>query len=140
MLMKYNDNQRDPKGVTDLTTNVPLGRYLTRTSEGLDKLRDELVTENEGLKIPLTIRWPGKAADIAARWARRQISALSVTFAIKGKGVTGRIVKEGTRVCGKGMRAFFFVPAGPGALCTACSGWGHIEEKCAFLDRGRSVW
>lgn len=147
MILKYKDNiigatRRVDPTVIDLVTNetwqriklhgVPLARYLTVSSAGLDKLRDELESENDGLKIPLTIRWLGKAEDIAARWRQGLVNASSVTFAVKGEGIAERIVQNGTRARGTRMRASYFVAAGPRALCTTCSGWVTLRRDVRF--------
>ena len=58
----------DPS-IVDITANetwrrvkihgVPLNRYLGRGTYGLDKLREEIEAENEGVEIPRQMRWLG---------------------------------------------------------------------------------
>lgn len=155
MVLKYKDmiisvtRKADPD-IIDLTTNktwqrvklhgVLLSRYFTRDSSGLDKLRSELEAENDGMKIPLAVRWLARTEIIYQRWSNKQIDSSSVTFAVKGEGFVEKMIRDGVRVCGRWMRVTQYVQVGPGALCTACSAWGHIEERCAFLSMARCVW
>ena len=43
---------------------VPLNRYLGKGTHGLEKLREEIEAENEGVEIPMQIRWHGRIPDI----------------------------------------------------------------------------
>ena len=45
------------------------------------------------------------------------------------------MVKEGVRICGKKMEVDWYVEVKPDTQCKVCSGWGHIEEKCASPPR-----
>lgn len=147
MIIKYREMiiaaaRGEDRSIVDLVTNetwqriklhgVPLSRYLTASSAGLDRLRDELEAENGGLKIPLTIRWLGRAEDINRRWKEGQISSSSVTFAVKGEGIAERIVQNGIRVAGVNMRASFFVVAGPGYENLA---GGRLSRETGLVTR-----
>ena len=45
---------------------IPVARYLGKGSCGTDALREELEVENEGVKIPSTVRWLSGAASVKA--------------------------------------------------------------------------
>ena len=50
------------------------------------------------------------------------------------------MVRDGVKVYGRWIRASLYVQAGPGALCMACSEWGHIEERFTFPGMARCAW
>ena len=91
--------------IVDITANetwcwvkihgVPLNRYLGRGTHGLDKLREELESENEGLEIPMAMRWLGRVPDIKERGASGAIRGSSVTFVVRGQPMADRIIKNG---------------------------------------------
>ena len=155
MMLKYKDiiisatRKVDP-GIMDLTINetwqqiklhgVPLDRYFTRDLSGLDKLMDELEAENDRMKVPLAMRWLARPEVIYQRWIEGLINSSSVTFAVKGEEFAAKMIRDGVKVCGRWMRASLYIQAGPGALCTACSSWGHIEERSAFPGMVRCTW
>lgn len=57
-------------------------QYSIATTHGAEKLREEREAENEGMVIPLAIRWLGHLSDIKTRATKRLITASSVTFAV----------------------------------------------------------
>lgn len=60
--------------VIDITANetwrrvkihgVPLNKYLGKGTQGLEKPREEIEAENEGVEIPMQIRWHGQVPNI----------------------------------------------------------------------------
>jgi len=114
---------------------IPLERYVGKGTHGLEKLREEMEAENDGLRFPMQVRWLGRLEDIKKRWKEGKIASSSVTFAVRGDAEAKRLVKEGIRVCGKKMEVDWYVEAKPDTQCKVCSGWGHIEEKFASPPR-----
>ena len=62
---------------------VPLNRYLGKGTHGLEKLREEIEAENEGVEIPMQIRWLGRVPDIKQRSVEGAIRGSSVTFVVR---------------------------------------------------------
>ena len=66
----------DP-GIINITSNetwkrvkihgVPLFLYMGKGTNGLNKLREEIEVENEGVEIPMEIRWLGRVSTIRDR-------------------------------------------------------------------------
>ena len=110
---------------------IPLARYVGKGTHGTEKLREEIEAENEGVTIPLVVRWLGKLADIKARAMRGEISASSITFVVRGEGVANRLIKNGLRIIGKIYQVEAYEEARPDAMCRTCCGWGHVEAQCA---------
>lgn len=133
----------DP-AIVDITANetwkrlkihgVPLERYLGKGTFGLNKLRAEIESENEGVEIPMEMRWLGRVPTIKERYHTQQIRGSSVTFVVRGQGTAERLIKSGLRVLGKQYQVEAFIEARPDTICGACSGWGHGEHNCAFSE------
>lgn len=128
--------------IVDITANetwrrvkihgVSLSRYLGKGTHGLDKLRQEIEAENEGVEISMQMRWLGRVPTIKERVAREGIRGSSVTFVVHGQPMADRIIKSGIRVLGRQYQVEAFIEARPDTICGACSGWGHGEHNCAF--------
>ena len=107
--------------VIDITANetwrrvkihgVPLNRYLGKGTHGLEKLREEIEAENEGVEIPMQIRWLGRVPDIKQRSAEGAIRGSSVTFVVRGQPMADKIIKSGLRVAGRQYQVEAFVEA-----------------------------
>ena len=116
---------------------IPLNRYLGRGTHRLDKLQEELESENEGLEIPMAMRWLGRVPDIKERGASGAIRGSSVTFIVRGQPMADRIIKSRIRAVGRHYQVEAFVEARPNSICGACSGWGHGEYNCTFSSTPR---
>lgn len=135
------------EGIIDFGSNEPwkrvkvhgvaLERYVGKGTYGTGKLKEELEAENEGLVIPLSIRWLGQLHNIKQRWRAGEIKASSVTFVIRGNDMAAKFIKSGVRICGRIHETVEFVELGPDTQCQACSGWGHLESNCAFPGNPR---
>ena len=133
----------DP-AIVDITANktwkrlkihgVPLERYLGKGTFGLNKLWAEIESENEGVEIPMEMRWLGRVPTIKERYHAQQIWGSSVTFVVRCQGTAERLIKSGLRVLGKQYQVEAFIEARPDTICGACSGWGHGEHNCAFFE------
>ena len=133
--------------IVDITANetwhrvkihgVPLNRYLGKGTHGLEKLREELEAENEGLEIPMQIRWLGRVPVIRERAATDGIRGSSVTFVVRGQPMADRFIRSGARAAGKHYQVEAFVEARPDTICGICSGWGHGEHNCSFPNMPR---
>ena len=127
--------------VVDITANetwrrvkihgVSLNRYLGRGTHGLEKLREEIVAENEGVEVPMQIRWLGRVPDIKERVVADGIRGSSVTFVVRGQLMADKIIKRGVRAAGRHYQVEAFIEVRPDSICGACSGWGHGEHSCA---------
>ena len=104
---------------------------------GLNKLRAEIESENEGVEIPMEMRWLGRVPDIKQRFKNAEVRGASVTFVVRGQQMADRIIRGGLRVLGKHYKAEAFIEVRPDSICGACSGWGHGEHNCAFPQMPR---
>jgi hypothetical protein len=138
------------KGVIDLQPNdtwtrlkihgVPLKRYLGRGTEGLEKLREEFVAENNDLEIPTRIYWLGSPTRIKERFNNGEIVASSVVFAVRGHAEIQKLMRVGIKAAGMRYEVETFLSAGPDSMCAICSRWGHIENKCQFSKLPRCMY
>ena len=125
---------------------VPYQNYLGKGTDGLIKFKQEIESENEGVVIPLQIRWFGRVIDHKERAKKGEKRASSVTLMVKGKKVAARLVEKGFRAAGRQYAATHYEEQGPDSLCGNCSRWGHIALKCptpntptcAFCAKGHS--
>jgi len=130
-------------GIVDIETNelwervkmhgMNFDRYLgKKTGGGLEKLRQKLQAENEGVVLPLAINWIGRPKDVQKKKAKRK-KASSVVFAVKRSRMAERVLKGGLRAAGVKYDVEKFVNAGLDSFCGVCSRWGHVEAKCGSL-------
>ena len=63
---------------------VPLERYLGKGTFGLNKLRTEIESENEGVEIPMEMRWLGRVPEIKERFQNCEARGGSVTVMVRG--------------------------------------------------------
>jgi len=108
---------------------VPLVRYMGNGMEGLQMMRDEIHDENNGVMIPVQVRWLANPHSIRERRQRGEISASSVVFVVKRNKVARKPVKDGIKAAGEWSRVEPFANIGPDSRCEHCCGWGHIESK-----------
>jgi len=148
MLIRYREivikaARKVDAGIVDIETNelwervkmhgVNFDRYLgKKTGGGLEKLRQELQAENEGVVLPLAINWIGGPKDVKQKKAEGK-KASSVVFAVKGSKMAEKVLKGGLRAAGMKYDVEKFVNAGPDSFCGVCSRWGHVDAKCGSL-------
>jgi len=148
MLIRYREivikaAKKVDAGIVDIETNelwervkmhgVNFDRYLgKKTGGGLEKLRQELQAENEGVVLPLAINWIGGLKDVQKKKAEGK-KASSVVFAVKGSKMAEKVLKGGLRAAGVKYDVERFVNAGPDSFCGVCSRWGHVDAKCGSL-------
>ena len=121
------------KGACDPGCPVP-GQGIT-WNRGI---REELGVENEGVKIPSTVRWLSGAASVMARYNEKIITASSVVFAVADESGYQSIRRGGLRLQGRRYNAEAYEEIRPDVRYGHCAGWGHIESKC---DRGEcALW
>ena len=112
---------------------VNFDRYFgKKTGGGLEKLRQELQAENEGVVLPLAINWIGGPKDVQKKKAEGK-KASSVVFAVKGSKIAEKVLKGGLRAAGVKYDVEKFMNAGPDSFCGVCSRWGHVDSKCGSL-------
>ena len=85
----------------------------------------------------MQMRWLGRVPTIKERAAREGIRGSSVTFVGRGQPMADHIIRSGIRVLGRQYQVETFIEARPDTICSACSGWGHGEHKCAFSSMPR---
>jgi len=129
------------KGIIDVEGNeswerlkihtIPLVRYMGNGTEGLQKMREEIQAENEGVAIPAQVRWLSNPRIIMEREQRGEIKASLVVFIVRGKKMSQRLVSKGVIAAGVRYKVEPYTNAGPASLCKLCGGWGHIESKCS---------
>jgi len=148
MLIRYREivikaARKVDAGIVDIETNeiwekvkmhgVNFDRYLgKKTGGGLEKLRQELQAENEGVVLPLAISWIGGPKDVQKKKGEGK-KASSVVFAVKGSKMAEKVLKGGLRAAGVKYDVERFMTAGPDSFCGVCSRWGHVEAKCGAL-------
>jgi len=148
MLIRYREivikaARKVDAGIVDIETNelwervkmhgVNFDRYLgKKTGGGLEKLRQELQAENEGVVLPLAINWIGGPKDVQKKKVEGK-KASSVVFAVKGSKMAEKVLKGGLRAAGVKYDVEKFVNAGPDSFCGVCSRWGHVDVKCGSL-------
>jgi len=148
MLIRYREivikaARKVDTGIVDIETNelwervkmhgVNFDRYLgKKTGGGLEKLRQELQAENEGVVLPLAINWIGGPKDVQKKKMEGK-KASSVVFAVKGSKMAEKVLKGGLRAAGVKYDVEKFMNAGPDSFCGVCSRWGHVDSKCGSL-------
>ena len=148
MLIRYREifikaARKVDAGIVDIETNelwervkmhgVKFDEYLgKKMGGGLEKLRQELQAENEGMVLPLTINWIGRPKNVQKKKGEGK-KASTVVFAVKGSKMAKRVLKGGVRAAGVKYDVERFMTAGPDSFCGICSGWGHVEAKCGSL-------
>jgi len=128
------------KGVVDVEENeswdrlkihaVSLIRYMGTGTEGLQKMREEFETENEGIVIRTQVRWLANPRTIREWRPNGEIAVSSVVFILKGSRVAQSLVKKGIKAAGVWYRVETYTNEGPDSTCELCCGCGHIENKC----------
>jgi hypothetical protein len=118
---------------------VNFDQYMAKRSGGLEKLREEIHAENEGVIIPMAIRWMGRVADIKEKKKSGEKQASSVVFAIKGKKMAQRCLEKGLRAAGVWHEVERYVNSGPETFCESCGGGGHHVSKCGRLGMVRCM-
>jgi len=148
MLIRYREivikaARKVDAGIVDIETNelwervkmygVNVDRYLgKKTGGGLEKLRQELQAENEGVVLPLAINWIGGLKDVQNKKAEGK-KASTVVFAVKGSIMAEKVLMGGLRAAGVKYDVGKFMNARPDSFCGVCSRWGHVEAKCGSL-------
>jgi len=148
MLIRYREivikaARKVDAGIVDIETSelwesvkmhgINFDRYLgKKTGGGLEKLRQELQAENEGVVLPLAISWIGGPKDVQKKKVEGK-KASSVVFAVKGSKMAEKVLKGGLRAAGVKYDVEKFMAAGPDFFCGICSRWGHVEAKCGAL-------
>jgi hypothetical protein len=137
MAMQYRDiiitaDRTVDRGVLDVEENktweslklpaVPLGRYMGKGTEGLQKMREEFEAENEGVAIPTQGRWLANPRTIKERRRNREIAASSIVFVTKGSKLAQSSIKKGIKAAGVWYRVKAFPNAGPDSRCELCVG------------------
>jgi len=118
-------------GFVDIETNelwervkmhgVNYDRYLgKKTRGGLEKLRQELQAENEGVVLPLAINWIGGRKDVLKKKVEGK-KASSVVFGVKESTMAEKVLMGGLRVAGVKYDVEKFMNAGPDSFCGVCS-------------------
>jgi len=114
---------------------VNFDRYLgKKTGGGLEKLRQELQAEDEGVVLPLAINWIGGPKDVQKKKPEGKKPS-TVVLAVKGSKMAEKVIKGGLRAAGVKYDVEKFMNAGPDSFCGVCSRWGHVEMKCGSLKR-----
>jgi len=135
--------RRVDAGIVDIETNelwervkmhgVNFDSYLgKKTGGGLEKLRQELQAENEGVVLPLAINWIGGPKDVQKKKAEGKKASL-VVCTVKGSKMAEKVLKGGLRAAGMKYDVEKFMAAGLDSICAVCSRWGHDEVKCGAL-------
>jgi hypothetical protein len=99
---------------------VPLVWYMGRSTERLRKMREEFEAENEGVAIPVDVRWLANPRTIRERMQNGEIAASSVVFVVKGNKVAQGLVKMSFKAAGVGNRVETYTNAGPDSRCELC--------------------
>ena len=109
---------------------IPVARYLGRGSSGTEMLREEIEAENEGIRIPPTIRWLSGAPSFKARYQKGTIRASSVVLAVADEDTFRLVRKGGLRLQGRRYEVEAYEEVRLDVVCGHCSEWGQIEPQC----------
>jgi hypothetical protein len=92
------------KGIIDVEGNeswerlkihtVPLVRYMGQGTEGLQKMREEIQGENEGVAIAAQVRWLSNPRIISETEQIGEFKASTVVFIVSGKKVAQSLVNK----------------------------------------------
>ena len=104
-------------------------------SGGLQKLREELEAESEGVRVPFEARWLG-GASTRARFRERKLLRPSAVPVVLGEAVAGRLCRQGARRAGLRHEVEPFEEARPDAFCNWCCAWGHVAPTAPRQPTG----
>ena len=93
--------------------------YMEKGSGGLQKLREELEAESEGIRVHSAARWLGETGT-HTRFKERRLPRPSVVLAVVGEAAAARLCKQGARLAGLRHEVEPFEEARPDALCSRC--------------------
>lgn len=109
---------------------ILLVRYMSRSTGGLQKMREQIKAVHEEVTFPAQVSCLSKPPLIKEYKRRGEIKASWVVFMVKGKMVGQSVVSNGVTASGKQYKVEPYTSAGPDSLCEYCCRWGHIESKC----------
>ena len=102
---------------------ISLLSYMEKGSGGLQKLREELAVENEGIRVPSAARWLG-GAEARTRFRKRRLLRSSVVLAMVGEAAAVPRCALGQAVDGL-PESRGEVPRQRGRACA------HVVVKCS---------
>jgi hypothetical protein len=89
---------------------------MGRGTEGLQKMRQKMKAENEGIRIPEQVRCLLNPLTIRERQQRREIKASLVGFIAKGKIIAQRVVEKGVTAAGVTYKVNYILTWAPRAF------------------------
>ena len=110
---------------------VPLVRYMGKGTEGLRTVGDEIHAQNKGVVIRGQLRRLANPDSIREMRQRKEMTVLSVVFAVNGDKLAWRLVKEGIKAERVWYRVKRCTNVCLGSTRGHCSGLVHIESKCS---------
>ena len=110
--------------------SVPLVQYMGKGSEGLQKMREDFVPENEGIVISSHVRWLANPCTIRVRRQNGEIAASSLVFVVKGSRVAQSLGKKCIMAAGVWYRDETYTNEEPDSRCELSCVSGHIKNKC----------
>jgi hypothetical protein len=128
------------KGVMDVKENtlwdtlqidtVRLIRYMGKGTECLQKMREEIAAENEGILMPTQVWWLANPRIISERRQNGESAMSLVVFVLTGSQVVQSLVKKGITAVEVWYRDETYMTVGPDSRYELCWWWGHIENRC----------
>jgi len=109
--------------------SVPLVQYMGKGTEGLQKIREDFVPENEGIVIPTHVRWLANPCTIRVRRQNGEIAASSLLFVITGSRVAQSLGEKCNMAAGVWYRDETYMNEEPDCRCELSCVRGHIENK-----------
>jgi len=95
------------------------------------KMRNEIHAENEGVVIPVQVRWLPNRHSNTDRRQCREISALSVVFVVKGGMVAWILIKGAIEAAGVWYPVEPITNACPESRYEHWCRWSNLETKCS---------
>jgi len=156
MALEYRDIMiKEPrsvdKGISDVQGNVlwerlkiptvPIVGNMGMGTDGLEKMRETIDAENEGVTIPAKVRWLTNPRTIQEGGPRGEIKVSSVVFVVKRTMAAQRLVRKGVPAVGVWFKVKLSTNAGPDSLCDLCCESGHIvcrsnlQPKCGISPK-----
>ena len=118
------------------THAIPMARYLGRRSNGTGTLREGIEAENEGVKVPSTVRWLSGVPSVKARFIGGTIRASLVVLVVVDEDTFRLVCGESLPLKGRVYDNESYEKARADVECGRCSKWGRIETQCSRTVAG----
>ena len=106
---------------------------MARGSGGLQRLREELEAENEGIWVPTAARWLCGTVT-RTPFNEGRLTRPSVVLTVVEEAAAGCLCQRGACLVGVRHEVEPFEKGRQDAFCSRCCAWGHIAPQCPAAD------